>query len=366
MRHTLTALCTLIALFAILCLAGCGSGGGESSSGSRSVNVYVTDSFRDDYSHVLVTLYKIEATSDGQSYQTLYEDAGGQTIDLTSLADAAQLLASVDVPNAELKQVRVVFGDHITLTPKAGGTSLSVPVEDHPPLIVTSGGKSTVTLEAHPGAASARLSNLVVDFDLSAFALVGGRLRPSLKPGDPSEFHKKHHDARLVGTVANLSAGAGFDLQLPFGNHTIAVKVTDATSISRADTGANATLANGQHVMVEGTVDPSTDTLTAESIRILNNEPPGQIRGAIGTVASINATGHSFELTIRHSLHLEPTGDTIHVQTDSDTAFHAFHHEDAGFSQVQTGAVVGVMGDFDAATQTLKAKRVDILPGNDK
>src|SRR5579864_190828 len=74
-------------------LGGCGSGGGGSlgtgSTQSSSLNVYVTDGFSDQYSQVIVTLYKIEATSDGQNYQTLYSDDSGQTLDLTSLANAA-------------------------------------------------------------------------------------------------------------------------------------------------------------------------------------------------------------------------------------------------------------------------------------
>src|SRR5690348_11920504 len=82
---------------------GCGTGGGSGPGGSsliqgRAVNVYVTDRFSDSYSQVLITLYKIEGTADGQTYQALYENSSGQTIDLTSLSNAAQLLSTVQVP----------------------------------------------------------------------------------------------------------------------------------------------------------------------------------------------------------------------------------------------------------------------------
>ncbi len=88
---------------ALVTISGCGGGGGNGgslglSALSSALNVFVTDSFSDQYKQVLVTLYKIELTTDGSTYQTVFSDTAGQTINLSSLSSTTDLLASLNVP----------------------------------------------------------------------------------------------------------------------------------------------------------------------------------------------------------------------------------------------------------------------------
>src|SRR4051794_21364255 len=87
----------LLVPLALLFLAGCGGGSGGSGGGA-ALDVYVTDGFSDAYKQVLVTLYKIELSTDGTNYQAVFADEAGRTLDLSSLASTAELLASVTVP----------------------------------------------------------------------------------------------------------------------------------------------------------------------------------------------------------------------------------------------------------------------------
>src|SRR5690242_15422336 len=93
----------MAAAVALATMAGCGSGGSGSatvtSGTSRApLDVYVTDGFTDQFGQVLATLFKIEITTDGTNFQTVFEDTSGRTLDLASLASTTELLSSVTVP----------------------------------------------------------------------------------------------------------------------------------------------------------------------------------------------------------------------------------------------------------------------------
>jgi len=328
---------------------GGGGGGGRVSSGNGGVDVFVTDNFRDDFRQVLVTIYKVEGSTDGTTFQTLYDDANGQTINVAALADSAVLLARANVTNANFTQVRVTIGDHLTLVSPGGATS-SVPIADGVGT-ATGDGKRVVTFNVTTNSSG----NVIVDFDLASFQLAGGRVRPVLHGGDPAQFQGRRRDCRPVGTVANLVAGASFDLQGPRGS-TIHVVLNDQTTITSAS-GSSGTLANGQHVFVEGTYDSTTRTITATSVRIDDRADQPQFQAAKGTVASVS--GNSFTVTVDHAHHFTPTGGTITVTTDANTVFRR-GRTTATLADATAGTTVLVGGAFDDATQTLTAKFVHL------
>src|SRR5689334_8831604 len=206
------AACVLAAV--VLALAvGCGSGGTGSSltgGGRAALDVYVTDGFTDQYKMVLTTLYKIELTSDGSTYQTVFEDTAGRTLDLASLASTAELLASVSVPAGTYTQARITFGDHITLVAR-DGTSNSVEVD--PSTGVASNGQVAITVSTPTVVAANQTNTVFVDFKLAEFQLAGNLLRPSIHCGNGnSDLLNRAHSAHVVGTVTNLSS-TGFTLQ---------------------------------------------------------------------------------------------------------------------------------------------------------
>ena len=172
------ALLAPLTLLALGIMAGCSGGsGGSATAGSRSaaLNVYVTDGFSDRYKQVLATLYKIEVSTDGTTYQTVYSDDSGHTVDLTALSTNAELLASLNVPTGTYTNARVTFGDHITLVAQ-DGTSSSVAVDSS--IGTQADSKVTVTVTTPTKVLAGQTSTLVIDFKLAEFQLVGKNVRP--------------------------------------------------------------------------------------------------------------------------------------------------------------------------------------------
>lgn len=347
------AFCGVVALLAAMfpfSLTGCGAGGGASLvSAISGVDVFVTDAFRDDFRQVLVTIFKVEGSTDGSNFQTLFEDATGQTINVAALSDSAVLLARASATSATFTQLRVTIGEQLTLvTP--GGVSSGVPVAEGIGT-ATGDGKRVITAAV----TTSEAGMVIVDFDLAAFQMESGRVRPAIRSGDPTAFRGRRREGRPAGTVSNLVAGASFDVQGPHGR-AIHVVLTDTTTITSAS-GDTATLANGQRVFVEGELDRSTGTLTATSVRIDDRAPDASFQAAKGTVASVS--GSSFTLAVDHAHHFAPTGGTITVVTDGTTTFRKGRVA-ATLADVVAGGVVMVGGTFEAATQTLTAKFVHL------
>lgn len=352
----------------LLTLSGCGGGGGTGSNNTGStgsgqtasalpaaLNVYVTDGFSDQYKQVLVTLYKIELTTDGTNFQTVFTAAAGQTINLSSLASTTALLASVNVPAGTYAQARVTFGDHFTLVSQ-DGTSTSVAVD--PSIGAAANGMVALTVATPTKCVSGQSSALFLDFKLAEFTLVGNLLRPQVGPGDPGPNGMKPCSGHLMGTVANLVAGTGFDLQGPDGR-TVHVVLSSATTTLSGQTGAAITLANGQNVSVEGAFTASTQTVTATSVT-LNDYTSTQREQAEGTVAGVNTAANTFALTVQRADGIQPTGGTITVQVGTATVYRKGRNQAASLADVTAGTMVNVQGTFDAASQTLTARSVGL------
>ena len=361
----------LVSMGLVATLAGCGGGGGNSNAPavrSASVGVYVTDGFREDFSQVFITLVKVEL-SDGRQFRTVFEDTAGKVINASALANVAQLLARVSVPEGNYTQARITLGDHITLVSAAGGASTTAPIDDS--VGVHSGSQVALTIPTATQVTAGGASKLLIDFDLPGFELVSGRVKPHVRGGDDAQFQHASKEAELKGTVANLTA-QGFDLVLPGGQKT-AVQIAASTSIFTGKTGATVNLTNGQTVEVKGSVDPTTLIVTADRIKV--EEAGGDDHGgehtaagtqAEGTVAGIDATAKSFALTLREVEGFQPTGGAVTVVTTTATVFerHGHSHDDssgsADFSIVTAGAQAEAFGTFDSTTQTLNAQRVEV------
>lgn len=349
----------LLAPLVLLLLAGCGgggSGGGASSNARAALDVYVTDGFSDTYKQVLVTLYKIELTTDGTTYQTVFADTAGRTLDLSSLASTAELLASVSVPAGTYTKARITFRDHITLVSQ-DGASTSTAVD--PSVGTAANGQIAITVPTPTHAQAGQTSALLVDFKLAEFTLAGNVLRPQIGCGGDGDIGGKQRTGHLRGTITGLTA-TGFTLQGPDGR-TVAVTLTSTTTLGSGADGTALTLANGQSVVVEGDFDAATRTVTATSVT-LDDGTSHQHQHAGGTVASVNTGASSFVLTVERADGFQPTGGTITVQTDANTRFDKGRHQQGSLADVVVGNAVHVDGAFDTATQTLTAKSVGLQP----
>ncbi|MCW3052953.1 MAG: hypothetical protein JWN14_2123 [Chthonomonadales bacterium] len=176
-----------VAMGLVATLAGCGGGGSSSTPAVRSasVSVYVTDGFREDFSQVFLTLFKVEL-SDGTQFRTVFEDTGGKVINASALNSVAQLLARVSVPEGNYTQARITLGDHITLVSAAGGASTTAPIDDS--VGVHSGGKVALSIATTTQVTAGGASKILIDFDLPGFELVSGKVRPHVRGGDDAQF----------------------------------------------------------------------------------------------------------------------------------------------------------------------------------
>jgi hypothetical protein len=114
---------------------GCGGGGGTAGpppvTGTGSVGIFVTDAFSDDFDHVWVTIHKVELVAPLAEPETVFDDAEGQIIDLTTLRDAAgQRFAFLAVGQASRRThtaVRVTLASQATLFARGSATGIAGP-----------------------------------------------------------------------------------------------------------------------------------------------------------------------------------------------------------------------------------------------
>ncbi|HLJ54251.1 MAG TPA: DUF4382 domain-containing protein [Chthonomonadaceae bacterium] len=342
--------------------AGCGTGGAGSGAGSgglgtrAALDVYVTDGFSDQFKQVLATLFKIELTTDGTNFTTVFEDDNGRTIDLASLSNTSELLASVTVPAGSYTGARITFGDHVTLVSNAG-VSTSVAVASD--VGAQANGQVAITVNTPARVLAHQTNSVTVDFKLAEFQLVGGTLRPSIACGAGLGPHPGgQRTAHIEGAVTAVNGTTSFTLQGDHGR-TTTVNLTSTTTVTSGQTGAAATLAVGQNVIVEGTYDPSTATITATSVT-LNDFTSIVHAEATGTVASVDSAAGTFVLTLMRAEGIRPTGGTITVATFPNTEFETGPRHNGTFSSVTVGASVAAEGTFDTTTQTLNAREVGV------
>ena len=262
-------------------LAGCG--GGSTSSTTRGVDIYVTDQFADQYSHVWVTLQSI-AVGDGKTFTDVYSATTGKTIDIVSLKDTAELLSSIQLADTRYTHIRVTYSDTVTLV-DASGTSTTLQVAPSPSTTVGGGLAIHTSATRVPFKASTN-RQLVVDFNLASFEVSGGKLKVGIVPEPPIGFEGKFKRFANHGQVSNLTATSfvmtGSDNRPPVqiqpyplppapkpGMRSSINVSFDANTVILGPDGPDASLANGQQVVVRGSYDDASKTLTATEINIV-------------------------------------------------------------------------------------------------
>jgi hypothetical protein len=262
-------------------LAGCG--GGSTSATTRGVDIYVTDQFADQYSHVWVTLQSI-AIGDGKTFTDVYSATTGKTIDIVSLKDTAELLSSIQLNDESYTHIRVTYADTVTLV-DASGKSTMLQVAPSPSTTVGGGLAIHTSATRVPFKASTN-RQLVVDFNLASFEVSGGKLRVGIVPEPPIGFNGKFKRFANNGIVSNLTETSfvmtGGDNRPPVqiqpyplppppkpGMRSSINVSFDANTVILGPDGPDAALANGQKVVVRGSYDDASKTLTATEINIV-------------------------------------------------------------------------------------------------
>jgi preprotein translocase subunit YajC len=179
--------------------------------------------------------------------------------------------------------------------------------------------------------------------------------------------------AGVVGTVLSVDASARtFVIRVASGAH-LRVDVT-TTTVYKVGGGASATFAAlrpGDSVAVIGTGTGSSRSETA-AIVVIGKASPGSAgsgfsgafgggfpggfgRGTFGTVVSVDASGHSFELKLAK-------GAEVKVVVTSSTTYRDRTDSSASFAQVKKGESVAVLGTTSKGVETAKTVVIG-LPG---
>ena len=298
------------AILAILVfVVGCGGGGGSSSlapdNRSAEVAVFATDSFRDDYDQVWVTVHKVELADSAGSAQTVFSDDAGKVIELRALRDASgqkfELLGQGRVRPGAYSTARVTIGEFIAAVPRGADAAQDLPIANDIPRDAEGHPVINFTL-ASPRNLSGPGGSVVVDFDLANFVVAGGNVRPALKEAvsqllaNPERQEPNHFE----GIVSGLSVSgdyASFSLQLANGL-TLPVRAGPESVIFNTDGATSPELADGQSAQIEGTFNLAGRFFGTSEIGINR----------------INRDGDQRAIVVGAPLHTEPDAGRIRVR----------------------------------------------------
>jgi hypothetical protein len=323
------------AILAILIFAaGCGGGGGSSSlaPGDRSaeVAVFATDSFRDDYDQVWVTVHKVELADSAGSAQTVFSDETGKVLELRALRDASgerfELLGEGRVRPGAYSTARVTLGEIISAVPRGADTATELPISSDIPRDALGHAVIQFPLQ-NPRNLSGPGGNIVVDFDLANFALAGGRVRPALKEAITQllaspDRHERNHFRGIVTSLSGDGASQSFMLQLSDGL-LIPVFTSEATVVLNMDGAPSAELADGQAVEVEGAFDFGSRKFGATEIRVRPLTHGGDHRAlVVGVPLRADAASGRFSVRITRVEGFVPRTRELTIHTLETTVYH--------------------------------------------
>lgn len=367
-----TILLWLVAAMATL-LSVLGCGGGSSSSGTATLDLFITDDLTPDYTGVWVKVYKGSLGKADGSFTTVFESAEGLPVNLRQLNDGTArflLLAPGRVPEGTYDKVEVILDKTVTLVATGSGTTTSA---NFPDTYDTTDGKSRIGLTLDPNLTVPGPNRLVIDFDLKNWTVTGGVVTPVVKRHDGSGLDdpSRHEKFEFKGIIADLSASLPpqtFALRLRTGG-TITVETTVVTDIfieGGATAGGN--LANGLKAEVYGSFDPATRRLVARVVKAeVEDQDDRDEAKIVGPGFEPNAGDGSFKIRPRFIRGAVPRGDVVNVATTSGTKFKGRRGTTltkdqffAAFVNVGSEPVVQVEGIYTPETNTITAKSCHI------
>lgn len=363
----------VIALAAVVSIAGCG-GGGSKSGGTGRLQAFAADDFRDDHQQIWATIYKVELLDASGTAVTVFEDAVGKSMDLQLLHDNAgprfAFLSDLAIAVGTYTQVRLTMGPEITRFPKGSTTGVKTPFAASLTRNAAGNVLFTSTLETPTVIAEGVTSKLVIDFDLPNFVLTNGEITPKIKRGDDSTLsdETRHHDEDYQGTISGLTGTAPVQsFTLTNGAWKTEVSVDATTVLFYEKSQSSPALANNLQVEVVGTFDTVTGVLKASTIKIEDKSQNGQSNGrgipeVKGAISQPSVAGRSFTMTIADSNDFIPTQSTVTVVVTDTTVFRANRGvlltEAEYFASLGATSFAEVKGTYNAATNTITATLV--------
>jgi hypothetical protein len=358
----------ILTIAAGVLLSGCGGGGsliGGGGGQSGAVNVFLTDSFETDHSHVWTRVYRVDVSSLNGSSETVFNDSEGRLIDLKTLRDSSgerfAFLGRAGVSANVQTNIRVTIASTLQLFRTGETTGRETPLAASVPRDANNHAVLNFNL-----AASRNLVNddLVIDFDLANFALVNNAIVPALREGNKSGLanRARHERQEYRGTVANLSGTSLSNYTFTLGNFTVATSA-DTVLFNAANT-PNPTLANGKRVEVSGIFDTAARRISATRIKIKEANAPTDEAFVEGVPSDIAAGAGTFRVGAARVRNLVPAETRVAIATTGSTLFRSNSGAPLTsaefFALLAESSGVEVEGTYDTTTKILTAARARI------
>ncbi|MFM7322153.1 MAG: DUF4382 domain-containing protein [Armatimonadota bacterium] len=365
----------LAAMLAILPFSMLATGCGGSKAGSRApVAVYATDNFDSDYDQVWATVRKVELIDAYSSAFTVFDEPSGRQIDLAGLAQSDgglqyAFLGTADLEVRTYTKVRVTMEPSMTVVPDGSTTGTVHELSDSLPRDKNGMVQMTFDLDT-PRTMGKVADDVVVDFDLTKFELLHGRIVPFLQEGSRVDLSKLANQAPFdyhgsISDLAGTSSAMTFNLKQ--NGRTMAVATDADTVVLQRESGDSKALANGARVEVYGVCDRTQRKIIAQAIKIEDaaNEAlyPNEMRGVAVCENSTNKTVtmdiHRTEgFRPEHARTIVGLTDGVVLQGPDGKAYGSV---DAFMKAMQKGSIVDVEGVWNRTENTFDAKRIQIV-----
>ena len=267
--------------------------------------------------------------------------------------------------------VRVTLAPTVVLFPPWAAAGQPTPVADG--VARDAAGRPVVEfpLAGGPRNLGAGDDDLAIDFDLPAFLLVDGKVRPAVREGDRAGLRDagRQESREFTGAVTGLSGVApdlAFTLDRPNGQ-SLTVRTGAATRVFHSGGSPSPALRNGDRVEVRGAFDAAADVLLASAVKIedgVGREDEDEVEGAASAVDP--ATGRFVLTTVRVEGFL-PERAAVAVVTTGGTVFRSDRGvlitaaEFYGALAAAGGAArAEAEGVYDAPSNTLTARKVKL------
>ena len=236
------------------------------------------------YNHIWATILKVELIDSGDNKATtVWEDAGGLTVDLQTLHDKNgrrfALITSAAVPSGRsYERVRLTLGNGFELFTPGSETGTIAPISDT--LARDVEGRPIVSFGlARPRDLGTGKDALFVDFDLRKLQIDNGRVLPVVREsgtraeiaggeGVPSQQNAQAFAGIVTEWTPGKKAGEGAFTLATGNGQTVTVQTTSQTGVWNDDGKPSPVLANNKRIRVAGRLNVQTGRVMAEEVAV--------------------------------------------------------------------------------------------------
>ena len=307
----------LFALALLFAFSSFGCGGGGAASGLPGTNFFISDAPASDYDQVWVRVFKVEAA--GSAGPTaVFQSSDGVVMDLASLNDGSPrfaFLGSGNLPEGTTS-LKIELESQVAMVPQGGDQAEMCTIAS---AYAAGNGHSVLTV---PFSAPPGTTDVVMDFDLSAWVVTDGVVEPvvTIGPGTGLGSFDRHEETTHIGTVSGLEGtppAQSFVLTTEDGRM-FAVTTTEATVVFD-ENGAMASIQNGQRVVIDGFFSMESNAFLAGSVYILGaNDHPHFM---LGRAFDPNLASSTFLCEVKRVHGFIPNHRIVTVSTPEGTTF---------------------------------------------